>query len=810
VNASRARIVGVAVACLLLVLPAGSSLATGGLLDTSFGSGGTVLLANTSANRMSVAPDGKIVFASSDGSAFTAIRLNPNGTLDTTFDGDGRVSVDVTAGFDQGLAVAFAPGGKIVIAGHAGGDFGVIRLNDDGSLDPSFDGDGIFTQPRPAPNRLELASEVKVDGLGRIVVGGESQAGLNGTSDFMLLRLTPAGVLDSTFDGDGIVRTDFALSNDGAFDIELNADGTIVAAGRAYTGTWDAAFARYLDDGTLDPSFSGDGLLAFDLGGNEEVSRIAIASGRGIAFALPFGTDFTTFRLKSDGTLDPAYSGDGRSDPIDFGGADDVSDVAVDAQGRVVVVGQSDAAGAVDWAVGRYDADGTVDTDFGTAGRLPPAFDEGAAVNVALQPDGKILVSGPAASGATAGLGVARYLGDATTNAAPSASFTVTPSSGTTATSFAFDGRGSSDPDSDPLTYAWAFGDGGTATGSTATHGYAAPGTFTATLTVDDGQGNTASTTRSVPVTAPAAAPAPSPTPSPTPSPSPSPAPSPAPAPSGDSPQPENRPPVAPGPGRFGLTVRKIGRGGGVVTATPGPLRCGSVCFASYAQGETVVLQAVPAQGFAFRGWSDACSGLGSTCTITVRGAQSVTARFEPRRPTDPFTLYVDLRDGGAVATWEWGIDGAPIDCGKVCANQFRHDSFVRLVAVPRSGFDFAGWTGDCAGQGAWCRLQLSAPRATAPRFVPRPAVLSVTKTGDGTVATWGWGLDGRPIDCGSVCTKQFQEGMEVRIVALPAPGFDFAGWTGACAGQGSWCSLTLSGPRATHANFAINSGASG
>jgi hypothetical protein len=222
------------------------------------------------------------------------------------------------------------------------------------------------------------------------------------------------------------------------------------------------------------------------------------------------------------------------------------------------------------------------------------------------------------------------------------------------------------------------------------------------------------------------------------------------------------------------------------------------------------VLQAVPARGFSFRGWSGACRGLGSTCTLTVRGAQSVTARFEPRRRTDPLTLVVDWRAGGAVATWEWGIDGAPVDCGKVCANQFRRDSFVRLVAVPRSGFDFAGWTGDCAGQGAWCRLQLSAPRATAARFVPRPVTLAVTRSGEGTVATWHWSLDGKPIDCGSACTKRFQEGSQVRLAAVPATGFVFAGWTGACAGQGSWCALTLGGPQATQATFVSRQGASG
>ena len=945
----------VAVLLALLLLPAATSLgAGGGTLDPSFDGDGKLVVDATDAAAVAVRADGKIAVAGGGGNGFSVVLLNPDGSLDTAFGGDGKVEVVVASVNDSATAVVFDASGRIVVAGIAQADFAVARLNPDGTLDTSFAGDGT-QQVTIVPGGFDLAHALAIDGAGRILIGGSSDLGLGGLHDFALIRLTATGALDTSFGGDGIVTTAFGAFGEEIRGVVVQPDGKIVAGGEAYVSNWDFGFARYLEDGSLDATFDGDGRTTVDFGSQDRPGGIALAGGGKIVaggYSGPCCTDdFVAARLNVDGSLDPSFGGDGRSDRVDLGGRDLAYDLVVDPSDRVVLVGSKEAAGDFDWGIVRFAADGTLDTGFATNGIAPSPFATGfaRAYGAALQTDGKFVVAGPAQEGVADGAGVVRYLSDAA-NSAPTASFTVTPSSGTTATSFAFDGTGSSDPDGDALTYAWAFGDGATATGATATHTYAVPGTYTATLTVDDGRGGTNATTRSVTVSSlPPANRSPAASFTVTPasgttatsfsfdgsassdpdgdaltyawafgdgssgsgataahtyaapgtytatltvddgrgeSDSTSRAVAVTAPPTGSPPPSGNRPPIAsfeatlasaggastfaaagssdpdgdslvfswsfgdggsasgssvshvyatPGtytvqltvadgrggsatatktiaisePEQFVLSVRKVGGGRGAVRADGG-LNCGTVCSATYPARTIVILQAVPAPGFTFRGWSGGCSGAGSTCQVTVAAATSATARFEPRRAFDPYSLVVGPHGGGAVATWEWGLSGAPIDCGRICADQFRRNSFVRLVAVPKYGFRFAGWRGACAGQGSWCRLQLSAARVTTPRFLPKPVTLTVTKSGEGKVATWEWGLDDRPVDCGNACSRRFQEGAGVRLTAVAAPGFELAGWSGACAGQGAWCSLVMGGPRETHATFVARAGTTG
>ena len=152
-----------------------------------------------------------------------------------------------------------------MLAGDAVDAFAAARLNPDGSLDPSFDGDGRFTY---AAGRSSSANALALQPDGKIILGGVAGI-VSGPerNDFVAARLSPDGSLDPSFDGDGLVTVAFAGSSS-ANALALQPDGKIVLAG-VTRGVSDSdhdyfAAARLSPDGSLDPSFDGDGLVTLD------------------------------------------------------------------------------------------------------------------------------------------------------------------------------------------------------------------------------------------------------------------------------------------------------------------------------------------------------------------------------------------------------------------------------------------------------------------------------------------------------------------------------------------------------------------
>jgi uncharacterized delta-60 repeat protein len=192
-----------------------------------------------------------------------------------------------------------------------------------GELDPTFDGDGKVVTDFGAD---DVASGVAIQGDGKIVVGGKREPA-SGNSNFALARYNPDGSLDPTFDGDGKVLTDFGAGDIGE-DVAIQADGKIVAAGLSGAGTnpFNFALARYNTNGSLDLSFGGDGRVLTDFGSNEEAFGVAIqADGKIVAAGLTgAGTNpenFALARYKPGGSLDATFDGDGRVVTA-FGGND--------------------------------------------------------------------------------------------------------------------------------------------------------------------------------------------------------------------------------------------------------------------------------------------------------------------------------------------------------------------------------------------------------------------------------------------------------------------------------------------------------
>ncbi|MBZ3905939.1 DUF11 domain-containing protein [Streptomyces griseiscabiei] len=403
---ARAATVAATVLALLLTFP-GTATAAPGDLDPAFGGDGrllTDLADDDRAHDVAVQPDGKIVSVGSSAdhsvteSRFALTRHHADGTPDTGFGGDGTVTtpvnnMDPDLQWSEAHALALQPDGKIVVVGSSwrGWEnccwFTVARYNADGTLDSGFGGgDGRVFTDFGGPDE---ARDVVVQPDGKIVAVGSAGGRV------ALARYQADGSPDTGFGGgDGQVATDPAPGlNEGGDGrtLALQADGRIVVGGQVGSTRFDFVVLRYTADGTLDPSFGGDGMERTDFGAYESVEGIAVQpDGRVVAAGGSSGR-FALARYRTDGTLDPAFDGDGRVLTPGGGGAADVALQPGD--GRIVVAGSNGPGG--DFAVLRYNPGGGQDTGFGTGGVATADFGGGdAAQGVALQPDGRIVAAG--------------------------------------------------------------------------------------------------------------------------------------------------------------------------------------------------------------------------------------------------------------------------------------------------------------------------------------------------------------------------------------------------------------------------------
>jgi len=238
------------------------------------------------------------------------------------------------------------------------------------------------------------------------------------------------------------------------------------------------------------------------------------------------------------------------------------------------------------------------------------------------------------------------------------------------------------------------------------------------------------------------------------------------------------------------LTVGKTGTGAGTVTSSPAGINCGSDCSEAYAMGTNVTLSAVAATGSAFAGWSGACSGSGSTCTVAMSAARAVTASFTVQAT---YLLQVNRLGSG---TGTVSSSPAGISCGSDCSEPYGAGRVVTLTATPAAGSVFTGWGGPCSGTGA-CTLTLSAATTVSATFAAAPFNLTVLRQGAGTVGSSPSG-----INCGGTCTAPFASGAVVTLTATPATGWRFRHWAGACSGSALSCTVSMTQARSVTAVF--------
>ncbi len=377
-------------------------------LDPGFGDAGKVTnAALQEAEAVALQPDGKILIAGSANGDFALARHNADGTLDTSFGSGGSVTTNLGS-IDEGFDVALQPDGKIVMVGRSGGptgfDFGVVRYDADGSLDTAFGTGGVVRTD--FAGGADYAHGVVIQADGKIVVAGH--AGLANDNDFALARYNGDGTLDASFGSGGKVTTNVAGVTDLGNAVTLQPDGKIVVVGAvdpSHTFDYHFGLARYAVDGSLDTSFGQGGTIVGDLGSAAGVvvqpDGKIIAAGNGLNSGPLVTFDFVLARYDADGSRDATFGDDGRvttdlSADQDFG-----EGVALQSDGKIVVVGQRTTSTVYDLAIARYDTDGSLDTSFGTDGSLSTDFNGSGDLgkDVAIQPDGKIVVGGYAANG---------------------------------------------------------------------------------------------------------------------------------------------------------------------------------------------------------------------------------------------------------------------------------------------------------------------------------------------------------------------------------------------------------------------------
>jgi uncharacterized delta-60 repeat protein len=399
-------------AAALVLTPLG--IAAVGDLDRTFDGDGKVVTdvgGDDYPSDVAVQRDGKIVVVGVSiltvSSAFVITRYTASGALDPTFGGGGIIRPDF--GLSWGMAVANQADGKIVVAGQGarpGGnfDFVLARFNADGSLDASFDGDGrVFTDF----GHSDGANGLAIQPDGKIVAVGNARSGTSrDTNEFGVARYNPDGSLDASFDGDGKVLTAFTPLTDSAVDAVVQPDGKIVVGGYAgfsFTPPHDQhyALARYNADGSLDAGFDGDGKVTTVPSTYAE--DVALQGDGKILLA-----GRQVLRYNRDGSLDSSFGEGGKANTGDMS----VRAVLVQPDAKIIAIGNAGidfaimrlgSKGNVDQSFGG----GRVVTDIG------PGTDDLPAA-AALQRDRRIVVAGSAAvRGQPSNFALARYLNPA-------------------------------------------------------------------------------------------------------------------------------------------------------------------------------------------------------------------------------------------------------------------------------------------------------------------------------------------------------------------------------------------------------------
>ena len=400
-----------------------------GTLDSTFGTMGkkTVSITqNDDARAIAIQPDGKIIaagftkFNTATIHDFALVRLDTNGTVDNSFGTNGIVTTDFDNTDDKVTSLAIQPDGKIVVVGFIEYQFSAIaRYNANGSLDNSFGTNGKIIG---TSNPLYSIAAVAIQNGNKIIVAGSAWNPSTFEMDFALQRYNSNGTLDNSFGSSGSVATAFGSAYDEAKSLIIQQDGKILVCGYSATSSSkdNFAIARYNADGSLDNSFGNGGKVSTSVGiGHEIANSVGVQSDGKIILAGYINASgsyqrFGLVRYNTNGTLDNSFGNAGKVETEFQSGINIGRSLVVQPDNKLVVCGYttSGVAYSADYALARYNSNGSLDSTYGTNGKVRTDFDSGwdEGFSIAQQTDGKIVAVGTAVlNGGNFSFAFARY-----------------------------------------------------------------------------------------------------------------------------------------------------------------------------------------------------------------------------------------------------------------------------------------------------------------------------------------------------------------------------------------------------------------
>lgn len=397
-----------------------------GVPDSDFGSGGTVLTSagsgDTNARCVIQQTDGSLLVAASLAGAslrYAALRYHASGNLDTSFGSSGIALFSFT-GYDADCFAVAPTATGFLLAGTLGGEsssnFGLLRGTATGSLDTTFSGDGKLEINLLSNPPFAQARAIRQQADGKVLLAGSVITG-NGM-DFVVCRFLADGSADPNFGTQGRALIAAGPEDDFVYGMQLQTDGKILIAGTSQQGGFESAcLVRLLADGSLDTNFGNDGIFLDQTGGADcGVYALTLQpDGKIVAAGYAYngaGTRLVclTWRLTPTGSLDTSFSADGRVPNHVTSTAQDTYATAVIVQpdGKIVTAGPAftnTGMTQANFGLLRYQSNGSLDTSFGSSGRLsvPLAGQAAQAQALAQQSDGSLLVAGFAEAGGVGG-----------------------------------------------------------------------------------------------------------------------------------------------------------------------------------------------------------------------------------------------------------------------------------------------------------------------------------------------------------------------------------------------------------------------